>query len=174
MTLLKGYVQVYTGHGKGKTTAALGLSLRAAGAGLKVFIGQFMKLGDYSEIKALKRLANSITIEQFGPGRFVRGKPSMDDIKAAAIGIERIKSVISSGRYDMVIMEEANVAVTCGLFPVETILKIIDEKPDHMELVITGRDADPFIIERADLVTEMKEVRHYFNKGVSARVGIEK
>jgi len=171
---LKGYVQVYTGDGKGKTTAALGLSLRAAGAGLKVFIGQFMKLGDYSEIKALKRLTEHITVEQFGPGKFVIGKPSQADREAAEKGIERIKHAVFSGRYDMVVMEEANVAAACGLFPVAKILSIMDEKPDTVELLITGRNAAPMVIEKADLVTEMKEIKHYFKQGVPARIGIEK
>lgn len=171
---MKGYVQVYTGDGKGKTTAALGLSLRAAGAGLKVFIAQFIKMGEYSEIKALKRFSDHITLAQFGLGRFIKGKPSPEDIEAARKGIEEVKSVLSSGKYDIVILEEANVAVTCELFSVQELLDIIEKKPGDVELVITGRGAAPSIIERADLVTEMKPVKHYFRKGVKARIGIEK
>jgi cob(I)alamin adenosyltransferase len=170
---MKGYVQVYTGDGKGKTTAALGLSLRAAGAGLKVFIAQFIKMGEYSEIKALKRFSDHITLVQFGLGRFIKGKPSPEDIKTAQKGIEAVKSVLSSGKYNIVILEEANVAVTCELFSVRELLDIIDAKPEDVELVITGRGAAPSIIERADLVTEMKAVKHYFQKGVKARTGIE-
>ncbi|MBW2180660.1 MAG: cob(I)yrinic acid a,c-diamide adenosyltransferase [Deltaproteobacteria bacterium] len=165
----KGYIQVYTGNGKGKTTAALGLSLRAAGAGLRVYIAQFLKTGDYSEIKALKRHSEYITIEQFGLNHFIKGKPSSDDIKAAQQGLRNIKSAITSDTYDVIIMEEANVAVTLGLLSSQDILDIISIKPDDKELVITGRGADSQIIEKADLVTEMKEIKHYFHKGVEAR-----
>lgn len=171
---MKGYIQVYTGEGKGKTTAALGLAIRAAGAGLKVFIGQFIKMGEYSEIKALKRFEDLITVEQFGRGRFIQGKPSVEDIKAAQKGLEKIIAILSSGEHNVVIMEEANVAVKIGLLSVQDILKIIAAKPQDVELVITGRGADPRIIEKADLVTEMKEIKHYFQQGVAARVGIEK
>jgi len=171
---MKGYIQVYTGNGKGKTTAALGLAIRAAGAGLKVFIAQFIKMGEYSEIKALKRFKDLITVEQFGTGRFIKDKPSASDIEIARKGIEKIKVAFTSGQYNVVIMEEANVAAKLGLLSVENILKIMDEKPKDVELVITGRGADSRIIEKADLVTEMKEVKHYFQKGVKARTGIEK
>jgi len=171
---MKGYIQVYTGNGKGKTTAALGLSIRAAGAGLKVFIGQFIKMGEYSELKALKRFEDLITVEQFGTGRFVKGKPSAQDMEAARKGVQRIKTVLSSGKHHVVIMEEANVAAALGLISVQELLEIMTEKPEDIELVITGRGADSQIIEKADLVTEMKEVKHYFQKGVPARVGIEK
>ena len=171
---MKGYIQVYTGNGKGKTTAALGLAIRAAGAGLKVFIAQFIKKGEYSEIKALKRFKDLITVEQFGSGRFIKGKPSASDIEAARKGVEKIKAAFTSGQHNVVIMEEANVAAGLGILSVEDILKIMDEKPKDVELVITGRGADSRIIEKADLVTEMKEVKHYFQKGVKARIGIEK
>ncbi|MBT4365514.1 MAG: cob(I)yrinic acid a,c-diamide adenosyltransferase [Desulfobacterales bacterium] len=171
---MKGYIQVYTGNGKGKTTAALGLSIRAAGAGLKVFIIQFMKMGDYSEIKALQKFPDQITIEQYGKGKFVKGKPSREDIDAAQNGLERVNAVIESSEYDVIILEEANVAVMCDLFPVEKLIDIIDKKPDNLELVITGRGAHAEIIKRADLVTEMKEIKHYYNEGVTARTGIEK
>ena len=169
-----GYVQVYTGNGKGKTTAALGLAIRAAGAGLKVFIGQFMKMGDYSEIKALERFPDLIIIEQYGIKGFVRGKPSPEDIEASRKGLAKIKQIVASEAYDLLILEEGNVAVMCGLFGVQELLDIIDTKPDNLELVITGRGADPRIIEKADLVTEMKEIKHYYKQGVKARTGIEK
>ena len=171
---MKGYVQVYTGDGKGKTTAALGLSLRAAGAGLKVFIAQFIKMGDYSEVKALDRFSDLITIEQYGLGRFVKGKPSDDDIAAARKGLEKVQDVLNQAQHDVVILEEANVAVLCGLFSADDILRLIDGKPDAVELVITGRGADPRVLEKADLVTEMKCIKHYYKNGVSARIGIEK
>ena len=170
----KGYIQVYTGDGKGKTTAALGLSIRAAGAGLKVFIGQFIKMGDYSEIKSLRRFSDCITVEQFGLGRFCKGKPSPEDISAAQKGLHRIREAMSSGEYDIIVLEEANVAVTCGLFDVEDLLELLNHKPEAIELVLTGRGADPRVIEKADLVTEMKAVKHYYFEGVKARVGIEK
>ncbi|MBU0544735.1 MAG: cob(I)yrinic acid a,c-diamide adenosyltransferase [Proteobacteria bacterium] len=171
---MKGYVQVYTGDGKGKTTAAMGLSIRAAGAGLKVYIAQFIKMGDYSEIRALKKFSDLITVEQFGLGRFIKGKPSQEDIEAARRGINKVRLLMESSGCDVMVLEEANVAVKCGLISVEDLLDIISGKPDHMELVITGRGAAPEIIEKADLVTEMKEIKHYFQKGVPARVGIEK
>jgi len=170
----KGYTQVYTGNGKGKTTAAIGLAVRAAGAGLKVFIAQFIKMGDYSEIKALKRFSDLITVEQFGLGRFTNRKPAPEDIKAAQKGLARVKSIMATDEYKIIIMEEANVAAKLGLFGVQDLLKIIINKPYDKELIITGRGAAPRIIENADLVTEMKPVKHYFQKGVPARVGIEK
>ena len=170
----RGYTQVYTGNGKGKTTAAIGLAIRAAGAGLKVFIAQFIKMGDYSEIKALKRFSDMITVEQFGLGRFTNGKPAPEDIAAAQKGLKRVKEVMSSDDYKIIILEEANVAVMLGLFAVQDLLKIIINKPYEKELVITGRGASPRIIESADLVTEMKDIKHYYQKGVRARVGIEK
>jgi len=171
---MRGYVQVYTGNGKGKTTAALGLALRAVGAGLKVFIGQFIKLGEYSEIKALKRFSDQIQVEQFGLGRFLKGRPSPKNIAAAQKGLARIREVMASGRYHLIILEEANVAAKLDLITVQDILDIIEAKPDDVELVITGRHASRRIIDAADLVTEMRSVKHYFDKGVRARLGIEK
>lgn len=171
---MKGYIQVYTGNGKGKTTTALGLSIRAAGAGLKVLIAQFLKTGDYSEIKALKRFSDLITVVQFGSGRFIKGIPSPEEIAAAGHGLEFIKEALKSNQYDIIIMEEANVAAACGVIQTNDILSIMEIKPENVELVITGRGADSKIIEKADLVTEMKEIKHYFQKGVKARVGIEK
>jgi cob(I)alamin adenosyltransferase len=171
---MKGYIQVYTGDGKGKTTCAIGLSVRAAGAGLKILIVQFIKAGDYSEVKALRQLSDHITLKQFGKGRFIKGKPSPEDIKAAKEGLTFIQQAIASGEYDVLVLEEANVAITCGILQLEDILDIMKNKPEDLELVITGRGADPKIIEKADLVTEMKEIKHYYHKGVQARVGIEK
>jgi len=171
---MKGSIQVYTGNGKGKTTAALGLSIQAAGDGLKVFIAQFNKRGDYSEIKALRRLSDLITVEQYGLGRFVDRKPSPEDIKAAQKGFKRVKNILSAGEHHLVVLDEANVAVKDGLFSAQDLLGIMLAKPDHVELVITGRGASPRIIENADRVIEMKEVKHYYKKGIKARVGIEK
>ena len=171
---MKGYVQIYTGDGKGKTTACLGLSLRAAGAGLKVFIAQFLKQGDYSEIKALERFSDLISIQQYGLGRFVKGQPTAEEIEAARKGLEDVNAAMLSGEYDVIIVEEGNVAAACGLFEVEQLLDLISKKPDNLELVITGRGAAPEVIAQADLVTEMKAIKHYYEKGVAARVGIEK
>jgi cob(I)alamin adenosyltransferase len=171
--VMRGYVHVYTGNGKGKTTAAMGLAIRAAGAGLKVYIAQFVKMGDYSEIKALKRFSDLITIEQYGLGRFLGSTPTKRDIAVARKGLEMAKNVMASSAVDLVILEEANVAAKFGLFPVQALVKLIIEKPPNVELVLTGRHASPRVIEIADLVTEMKMVKHYFEKGIQARVGIE-
>jgi cob(I)alamin adenosyltransferase len=171
---MKGKVHVYTGDGKGKTTAALGLSIRAAGAGLRVFIAQFIKSDEYSEIKALKRFSDLITVEQFGLGGFIGGNPSSGDIEAAQKGAVRVKEIISTDTYDMVVLDEANIAVKYKLISEQDLLDIIDAKSKNIELVITGRDAAPKIMDKADLVTQMKAVKHYFQNGVEARVGIEK
>ncbi len=169
----KGYVQIYTGDGKGKTTAAFGLALRAAGAGLPVFIAQFMKGGDYSEVRALGRFEDLITLRQYGRGRFIRGKPAEEDIRAAKEGLAEVRSILRSGRYRVVILDEAGIAAFYGLVSVEDLLALIDGKPADVELVITGRRADPRLLARADLVTEMREVKHYYSGGVQARRGIE-
>ena len=169
-----GYIQVYTGNGKGKTTAALGLALRAAGAGLKVFIAQFMKTGDYSEIQALRHYATHITVEQFGLGRFIKGEPSTADISAAQSGLDAVRRALTGGKYQIVIMDEGNVAASLGLIAVEDLLSAMTMKPETVELVITGRGADLRVVAKADLVTEMNAVKHYYQAGVPARTGIEK
>lgn len=168
-----GYVHVYTGDGKGKTTAAFGLALRAVGAGLKVFIAQFVKGMHYSELEAVKRLGGSVEVRQFGRDRFIRGKPTPEDIAAARHGLEQVRAVFSAGTHRLVVLDEANVAAHFGLFPVEELLDLMDGKPRPVELVLTGRRADPRILERADLVTDMHEVKHYYRQGVAARAGIE-
>jgi len=170
---MKGYTQVYTGNGKGKTTAALGLAIRAAGAGLKVYIAQFIKMGDFSEIKSLKRFSDLITVEQFGLGRF-NYEPLPKDCEAAQKGLDKVKSIILSDEYNVIILEEANVAVKHDLISVQDLTDLILSKPHDKELVITGRGASPQVIELADLVTEMKLIKHYYQKGVRARIGIEK
>jgi cob(I)alamin adenosyltransferase len=171
---MKGYIHIYTGNGKGKTTAALGLAIRAAGAGLQVLLAQFIKGRLYSELKALSRFSDQITVEQFGLPHFIYNKPSLPDIEAARYGFEKVKSSMLSGRFDMIIIDEGNVAVTCGLISKQEMLDLIDIKPENLELVITGRGALPEIIDKADLVTEMKDIKHYYDKGVDARIGIEK
>ncbi|MCX7028628.1 MAG: cob(I)yrinic acid a,c-diamide adenosyltransferase [Spirochaetes bacterium] len=169
----RAYVQVYTGEGKGKTTAALGLALRAAGAGLRVFVAQFVKGMEYSELASLARLADLVTVRQYGLRCFIRGEPKPEDIAAAREGLREVREAVGSGRWDVVILDEANIATHFGLFPVEELLEVVDLAAGRVEIVLTGRRADPRLIERADLVTEMREVKHYYAKGVMARRGIE-
>lgn len=172
----KGYVQVYTGNGKGKTTASLGLAVRAAGHGLKTVIIQFMKGWiDYGELAGVKMLAPYVEIHQMGRDTFVNRKnPDPEDVRLAREGWKLAKEIISSGKADIVVLDEVNCAMDFGLIPVGEVLKAIEEKPDGMELILTGRGAPPEIIETADLVTEMREIRHYYAKGVDARVGVER
>jgi len=170
---MQGFVHVYTGDGKGKTTAALGLALRAAGAGRRVFIVQFCKGRRSSELVSLERLADRITIRRFGSADFIGSEPSAVDIDAAREGLAVARDVISGGEYDLVVLDEAAVATRLGLFAVDDLLALLDARPPHVELVITGRDADPRLVARADLVTEMREIAHYFDRGVQAREGIE-
>ena len=171
---MKGYVQVYTGDGKGKTTAALGLAMRAAGAGLKVYIAQFVKGMKYAELITLARLSEFITLKQYGRNCFIKNSPQEEDIRAAREALKEVKDIMISGKYQVIILDEANIATFYNLFTVDELLDLIRQKPEGVELVITGRRADPRIIEAADLVTEMKEVKHYYTKGVQARDGIEK
>lgn len=171
---MKGYVHVYTGDGKGKTTAALGLALRAAGAGLKVYIAQFVKGMKYSELNALQKLSDSIKIKQFGLRCFIREAANEEDIRAAKEGLKEVLEVMRSGQYQVIILDEVNIATFYNLFSVDELLDAIKTKPEEIELILTGRRADPRIIEAADLVTEMKEIKHYYRKGVEARNGIEK
>ena len=170
---MKGYVQVYTGDGKGKTTAALGLALRAAGAGLKVYIAQFVKGMKYSELNMISKLQN-ISLKQYGRDCFIYKDPEAEDIEAARAGLKEAKKMMCSGEYQVIILDEANIATYYDLFSVDDLLDFIREKPAEVELVITGRRADPRIIAAADLVTEMKEIKHYYQDGVEAREGIEK
>lgn len=169
----RGYIQVYTGNGKGKTTAALGLALRAAGAGLKVFIVQFIKKRRCSEHASLELFRDSITLQQFGKGCILKRKAKPSDLKAAQSGLREVRSAITSGDYDLVILDEANVAVHLQLITAEDLLTLMADKPRGMELVITGRYADEVVMAAADLVTEMREVKHYRKQGVKARTGIE-
>ena len=171
---MRGYVQVYTGEGKGKTTASLGLALRAAGAGLKVYIGQFMKKRSYSELKSLGRFKKNIKIEQFGRQRFIGREVTKGDKLAAQEGFKKVKKIIQEGKYDLVILDEINVALSYGLLEENEVIKIIKSRPKTQEIVLTGRNASQQVMELADLVTEMREIKHYFSKGVRARKGIEK
>ncbi len=172
--LEKGLVQVYTGNGKGKSSAAFGLALRAIGRGLKVYIIQFIKGGfDYGELYIVDKLPN-LTLKAFGRGKFVTQKPAEKvDVEFAEEAFALAEEVVKSGEYDIVILDEINVALNLKLIQIEKVLVLIKNKPKHVELVLTGRYAPNEIIEAADLVTEMKEVKHPFNRGFQARKGIE-
>jgi cob(I)alamin adenosyltransferase len=170
---MPGYVHVYTGDGKGKTTAALGLALRAAGAGWRVFVGQFVKGTPTSEIAALARFADLMTVRQFGRRSFVDREPEATDLELAQLGLVECKEALISGDYAMVVLDEANVAAALKLLAVDDLVDLIDARPERVELVLTGRWAHQRVIQRADLVTEMREVKHYYRSGVLARTGIE-
>ena len=170
----KGLVQVYTGDGKGKTSAAFGLALRAIGRGLRVYIIQFIKGGfDYGELYIIDKLPN-LTLKSFGRGKFITAKqPEKEDIKLANDALKLATKIVQSGENDIVILDEINVAISLNLIDPEEVIRLIQTKPLHVELVLTGRNAPEKIIELADLVTEMKEVKHPFKKGQPARIGIE-
>lgn len=174
MHLERGLVQVYTGDGKGKTTAALGLALRAAGHGLRVCIVQFMKgWPDYGELAALRHQPN-ISLVQFGRPNFVdRRNPHTEDVRLAQQALQYSLDVLREGHYDVLILDEINVALDFGLISLDQVLSLLDGRPLQVELVLTGRGAHPQVIERADLVTDMREVKHPYAKGVAARKGIE-
>lgn len=168
-----GHIHVYTGNGKGKTTAALGLALRAVGAGKKVFFAQFVKGKSYSEIEFVQKYIPGITIKQYGLGCFIVKDPTFQDIEAARKGLAEVSSIIKSGKYDVVVLDEANIATYYNLFSVEELIDTISNKKDEAEIIVTGRYAPDKLINIADLVTDMKEVKHYYNKGIEARKGIE-
>lgn len=172
--LERGLIQVYTGNGKGKTSAAFGLALRAVGRGLRVFMIQFIKGGfDYGELYVVDKLPN-LTLKAFGRGKFVTEKPAgKEDVELAGQALALAEETIKGGRYDVVILDEVNVALSLKLISLEKVLRLIKEKPKHVELVLTGRDAPEEIIEAADLVTEMREIKHPYKKGLPARKGIE-
>jgi cob(I)alamin adenosyltransferase len=171
--LSKGYVQIYTGNGKGKTTAALGLALRAAGHGMHTYIGQFMKGHPYGELEALIDHPD-ITIEQYGDVRFIRREEITPEHAARAHrGLERAQEAMHSDRYDLVVLDEINVAIWFGLVSVEDVLALLGDRPPNVEVILTGRGAPQQLIDRADLVTEMQELKHYYQQGVMARQGIE-
>ncbi len=176
MGLRQGYIQVYTGNGKGKTTAALGLALRAVGQGLKVTMLQFMK-GDINigEIKAVSALLPHFVITPAGAPDFIaKGKTTQADREHAQQAMETAGRIAGEGSTDILILDEVNVAVHLGLVPEEWLLAFMRDKPPAMELVLTGRNAPPKVVALADLVTEMREIKHYFKQGIKARRGIEK
>lgn len=170
---MKGYIHVYTGNGKGKTTAAIGLSVRAVGAEKKVYFAQFVKGKPYAEINAIKEQLPAITVKQFGLGCFIRKEPTQSDIDAAQKGLDEVAKIIEAGKHDVIILDEANIAIYYKLFSAEQLISVIQKKAEETEIVITGRYAAPEILEIADLVTEMKEIKHYYNNGIQARKGIE-
>jgi len=172
-----GLTVVYTGDGKGKTTAALGTVIRAVGYGLRVFMLQFVKGSwHYGELDGAKLLAPYFTIEPMGKGfyKILDDKlPEEEHRQAALMAADRAIALLRSGEYDMVILDEINVAVMTGLLPVQKVLEIIDAKPESVHLILTGRGAPPEVIERADLVTEMREIKHPYQKGKLAQKGID-
>lgn len=170
---MSGMVQVYTGDGKGKTTAAIGLAIRAAGAGKSVFIGQFVKGMEYSEIKMINNITE-IKLKQYGRGCFIKTDPEPEDIRLAQVGLDEVEQILKSGEYDLVILDEANIATYYNLFSVDKLISVLDRRAKNVEVVITGRNAGEELLEYADLVTNMVEIKHYYNKGVEARRGIEK
>lgn len=172
--LKQGYVQIYTGNGKGKTTAALGLALRASGSGMRTYIGQFMKGQHYGELDAV-RDCPAITIEQYGDVCCIRREEvTPEHVAQARHGLARAREAMLSGKYDIVVLDEINVSIWFGLLAVDEVLALLDERPTTVELVLTGRYAPDELVERADLVTEMREIKHYYARGIPARVGIER
>jgi len=172
-----GRIQVYTGNGKGKTTAALGLALRAAGRGMRTYMAQFMKKGEYGELLAASRhLAGLVTIEQFGLPEFHHREQGVSavEIRAAEAGLSAATAALVGGEYQIVVLDEINTLLHFQIVPVEPVLRLMDARPAGVELVLTGRYAPQAVLDRADLVTEMKEIRHYYQEGLQARTGIEK
>jgi cob(I)alamin adenosyltransferase len=168
----KGYIHLYTGNGKGKTTAALGLAIRAAGAGKKVFIAQFVKGMPYAEHKALKRFPE-IEVKQYGLDCFIEKEPTREDIMAAQTGLNEVSEIVQKNACDVLILDEVCIALHYELFELNEIINLLHEKPESMEIILTGRYAPKELMDKADLVTEMKEIKHYFNMGIQAREGIE-
>jgi len=173
MSLEKGFIHVYTGNGKGKTTAAIGLGVRATGEGLKVYMIQFMKGRRYSEIDALDHIQN-FTVVQFGRDEFVlKENPEQIDIDLARKGFEQAKIIINKGEHDVVILDEINVAVDYNLIPLNDVLQLLEEKPKKVELILTGRYAAPEVVKQADIVSEILEIKHPYQNGIESRKGID-
>jgi cob(I)alamin adenosyltransferase len=173
----KGYIHVYTGNGKGKTTASLGLALRAAGWEKKIFIAQFMKKTKYGELISIgKLLKEYITIKQYGIPEFHhRGSGiNQQEIDTAMEGIQAVKDAFASGRYDIIILDEINILAHFKIIELKILLDLIDSKPEGLELIMTGRNAPEEFLQRAHLVTEMKEIKHYYKQGIQARIGVER
>lgn len=169
----EGYTQIYTGNGKGKTTAAFGLALRASGHGKKIFIGQFVKGMMYGELESIKKFSDTITLEQFGRDCFIEKDPEPEDIKAARDGWDHVNKILDKNNVDILILDEIAIAIYYKLITAEEVADFIKRKPPEMELILTGRYMPEELFELADLVTEMKEIKHYYKEGVEAREGIE-
>lgn len=169
-----GLIQVYTGTGKGKTTASLGLAMRACGHGLKVYMIQFMKGKiDYGELRAAEKI-EGLTIEQFGRPEFVdKDNPAEEDVKLARKALQKSKEVILSGEYDIVILDEINVAIEWNLVELGDVIDLLNRKPKNVEIILTGRYARKEIIDMADLVSEIREVKHPFKRGMHSRLGVD-
>jgi len=173
MSFEKGLIHTYTGSGKGKTTAALGLGIRAAGAGFKVYMIQFMKGRRYSELDSIENIQN-FSIVQYGRDEFVsKENPKQIDIDLAQKGFLHAQEIIKKGKFDMVILDEINVAVDFNLIDLKDLLNLINNKPEKLELVLTGRYSHPEVIKIADIVTEMLEIKHPYQKGIMARKGVD-
>lgn len=169
----KGYVHVYTGNGKGKSTAAFGLAVRALCAGKSVYVGQFVKNMKYNETK-IEPMFPKLKIEQLGTGCFIFREPSQEDIDAAQDGLRRCEKILREGEYDVVVMDELNIALYFKLVDVNDVIRIIRERKPSVEVVVTGRYAPDELIGIADLVTDMQEVKHYYTQGVLSRDGIDR
>lgn len=174
MPLSRGYVQVYTGEGKGKTTASLGQALRACGHGFKVLMIQFMKGSkNYGELSISESVPGLEIIQKGLPTFVKKGEPSEEDLRLAAEGMDLARKAVREAAHDILILDEINCAVDYGLVDVNEVLEVIAEKPEGMELILTGRYAPKEFVDIADLVTEMREVKHHYNNGVQMREGIE-
>jgi cob(I)alamin adenosyltransferase len=172
--LSQGLIQVYTGDGKGKTTCALGLALRAVGQGLKVYMVQFLKGRDTGEAWAAARLAPDLTLQSFGRPVLINFKsPAPEDLALARQALDLARDLLTAGEHDLVILDEINLALAYGLLPLKEVLEMLKGRPPWVEVVLTGRQAPPELVAMADLVTEMRPVKHYYEAGVPARRGIE-
>ncbi|MFQ5956897.1 MAG: cob(I)yrinic acid a,c-diamide adenosyltransferase [Candidatus Brocadiales bacterium] len=167
-----GTVQVYTGDGKGKTTAAVGQAIRALGHGHRVLVVQFLKGRQSGEVAVLEAMEN-VTVERYGSSRFVCGNPTPEDVELAKKGFGKAREAALSGQYDLVILDEINLLVDYKMLDVNQVVQLIKERPKGVELILTGRNAHPQVIEAADLVSEVRAVKHYYEKGISARPGVE-
>ncbi len=172
----KGLIHIYTGNGKGKTTAALGLCFRAAGWGIRSAFIQFMKGQDTGELHAAEQFKDTMIFEQYGSSRFIKDKNSSEyreHLLSAEKGLVRAGELLKNNRFSIVVLDEILNLPSFGLIPESKIIELMEMKPETVELILTGRGATSEIIHHADLVTEMKEIKHYFSSGIIAREGIE-
>jgi cob(I)alamin adenosyltransferase len=169
----KGYVQIYTGNGKGKTTAAFGLVVRASAYGKKIFIGQFVKGMNYGELESIKKFSDTVTLKQFGRDCFIKKDPEPEDIRLAREGWDLVNKILDENSVDILILDEIAIAIYYKLIKTNEVAEFIKRKPQEMELILTGRYMPEQLLELADLVTEMREIKHYYKADVPARKGIE-